>query len=245
MTVSLRLAPALAGACTLAVAASAASFKLYPVRIVLSPDQPVQTMTIHNSGTEPARAQLRVFAWSQVDGNDVFTETRDILANPPIFELPPGHDQIARFGLRTTPGTTEKSYRVFVQEVPTDRPRKAGEIRALLRISVPIFVPSPGAVGKLEWRLWPSGGRQVALAIRNLGGAHVQLNRIELRRNGRPIAAKDMSVYLLPGSARQLALDAATALPAGQTAELKAETDQGELSTSIVSEAPPRETGRR
>jgi fimbrial chaperone protein len=244
MTVSVRLAAALAVACALAAAAGAASFKLYPVRIVLSPAQPVQTMVIHNNGTEPVRAQLRVFAWSQAGGNDAFTETRDVLANPPIFEVPPGGDQIARFGLRTAPGPTEKSYRVFVQEVPSDRPRKAGEIQTLLRISVPIFVPAPGAVGKLEWRLWPSGEKQATLAIRNLGGAHVELNRVELRRNGKPIAAKDMSVYLLPGSARRLTFDVATSPGAGETIALMARTDEGKLSTSIVSEAPPRETGR-
>lgn len=245
MPVSLRLAGALAVGCALAAAASAASFKLYPVRIVLSPDQPVQTMTIHNSGAEPARAQLRVFAWSQADGEDVFTETRDILANPPIFEVPPGGDQIARFGLRTSPGPVEKSYRVFVQEVPTDRPRKAGEIQTLLRISVPIFVPAPGAVGKLEWRLFPSNGKQVTLAIRNVGGAHVEINHIDLRRNGDPIAARDMSVYLLPGSAKRLTLDSTSAVTAGQTIALKAQTDQGALSAAIVSEAPPGEAGRR
>ena len=237
MTLRPRLVAAMAAACLLAAGAGAASLKLYPVRIILSPDQPVQTMTIHNSGTEPARVQLRVFAWRQVDGHDVFEQTRDILANPPIFAVAPGGDQIARFGLRTAPGTVEKSYRVFLQEVPTDRPRKPGEVQTLLRISVPIFVPAPNAVGQLQWRLWPAGSKRVTIAIHNVGSAHVQLDHLDLRLGGKMIAAKDMSVYLLPGASRQLTLDAATVLGVGQTIALAARTDQGNIAARIVSEA--------
>ncbi|MFD2428818.1 molecular chaperone [Sphingobium scionense] len=87
----------------------AATLKIYPVLVALDDKTPVETMTIENSGDAPARMQVRVVAWRQDNGQDLFEETRDILANPPLFEIAPGGQQIARFGLRTAPAPTEKA----------------------------------------------------------------------------------------------------------------------------------------
>ena len=225
--------------------AGAASFKVYPVRIVLTPKQVVQTMVIHNEGAEPSRVQLRVFAWRQVNGEDVFEETQDVLANPPLFQMGPNGDQIARFGLRTSPGPAEKSYRVFLQEVPGTAPTNPGQIRTLLRISIPIFVPAPNATARVSWRLLAGGARRVRLLVRNDGNAHVQINRLTLAgRGGATLVHTDASIYLLPGTAREIALDAATPIGTGQPIRLTAETDQGNIPAEMVSEAAPHEAGR-
>jgi fimbrial chaperone protein len=233
---------AVAGLCSVG---EAASFKVYPVRMVLTPKQAIQTMVIHNNGSEPSRVQLRVFAWRQVDGQDVFEETQDVLANPPLFQMGPNGDQIARFGLRVSPGLAEKSYRVFLQEVPDAEPNDPGEIRTLLRISIPIFVPAPNATGRLTWRLLATGGRRVRLLVRNDGNAHVQISRLTLAGSGgAPLVHADASVYLLPGTAREIALDAAAPIGTGQPIKLTAETDQGNIPAEMVSEAAPHEAGR-
>ncbi|MET3526243.1 fimbrial biogenesis chaperone [Phenylobacterium koreense] len=225
--------------------AAAGSLKVFPVRLLLTPQESVQTMTIHNDGAESSRIQLRVYAWRQQDGEDVFEPTRDVLANPALFELPPQGQQIARFGLRTKPGAAEKSYRVFLEEVPTDRPTKIGEVQTLLRISIPIFVPAPGAAPRLSWRARPAGPQKMALAIRNDGGEHVQLNRLSLtRRGGGRIGGSDVSVYLLPGTAKQVLLDVSSRADAGQAIKLDAVTDHGPMSVDLVSEAGPGEAAR-
>jgi fimbrial chaperone protein len=239
---------AMLAAANLCSGAGAASFKVYPVRIVLTPKQAIQTMTIHNSGSDPVRVQLRVFAWRQVNGEDAFAETQDVLANPPLFQVGPNGDQIARFGLRVAPGSTEKSYRVFLQEVPGAESAESanpGQVRTLLRISIPIFVPAPNATGRLNWRLVAAGGRHVRLLVRNDGDAHVQINRLALvGRDGATLVRQDASIYLLPGSARDVALDAAAPIGAGQPIKLSAETDQGNISAEMIGEAAPREAGR-
>jgi fimbrial chaperone protein len=239
------VAAALLAAASLCSAADAASFKVYPVRIVLTPKQAIQTMMIHNSGSDPARVQLRVFAWRQVNGEDVFAETQDVLANPPLFQVGPEGDQIARFGLRVSSGSAEKSYRVFLQEVPGAEPADPGQVRTLLRISIPIFVPPPNATGRLNWRLLAAGGRRVRLLVRNDGNAHVQINRLALAGGGgATLVHQDASIYLLPGTAREIALDAAAPIGAGQPITLSAETDQGKISAEMIGEAAPREAGR-
>ncbi|GAY20734.1 MULTISPECIES: molecular chaperone [Sphingobium] len=223
----------------------AAGLKVFPVRVVLTPAEPVQTMAIENSSKESARVQLRVYGWRQEKGEDVLEETRDVLANPALFEVRPGAVQIARFGLRTGTGAAEKSYRVILEEVPGTRAVPAGTVQTLLRISIPIFVPPARGSGRLVWRAWPSGPRQMTFAIRNEGNAHVQINRLILSRKGGPqVARQDMSVYLLPGSSQQVVLDTAASIASGQTLKLDAMTDQADVAAEIVAEERPREVAR-
>lgn len=228
------------------VALDAAVLKLFPVRIELTGDQPVQTMTIENDSDEPTRVQLRLVAWKQVDGNDVFEETREVLANPGLFEIGPRGVQIARFGLRTSPGEAEKAYRVFLEEVPTDRPSLPGEVRTLLRISVPVFVPPAKPVASLNWRAAPGAAGKIAFTVRNEGNVHVQINRLTLKRmaGGTVAPPQDMSVYLLPGTTRQVLLDARDPPRAGEKFKVEAMTDQSDLSVDLVMEAAGREAGR-
>ena len=229
----------------LSVTAQAASLKIYPVRIVLTPKEPVRTMTIQNSSAKTTRIQLRVFSWRQENGKDVFEATRDVLANPGLFEIAPKGEQIARFGLRTSPGTVEKSYRIFLEEVPDSRPNQPGEVRTLLRISIPIFVPVPNATGRLTWRAWPSGPRKVTFAIGNQGTAHVQINRLALtRKDGTKLGSNDMAVYLLPGASQRIVLDVGAPVRAGEPLKLTAVTDQANLEAGLITEASPREAGR-
>lgn len=223
----------------------AAVFKLFPVRIELTSEQPVQTMTIENDSDEAARVQLRLYAWRQEGDRDIYEETRDILANPGLFEIAPRRTQIARFGLRTSPGTTEKAYRVFLEEVPSERPSLPGEVRTLLRISVPVFVPPAKPAARLSWRVFPGVGAKVAFLVRNEGNVHVQLNRLTLKQAGdATLGSEDMSVYLLPGTSKRVALAVRNPPRAGEKLKLEAMTDQSDLPVDLVMEAAVHEAGR-
>ena len=98
---------------------SAASIGVSPVRATLSASQKTETITVRNTGSELMSVQLEVMSWSQQDGEDVFTATREVLANPPIFTVPPGGSQLIRAGLRRAPDARrELTYRIFLQELP-------------------------------------------------------------------------------------------------------------------------------
>lgn len=221
---------------------SAASLKIFPVRLLLSEAEPVRTMTIENGSDTPTRVQLRVYSWRQEDGEDKLEETREVLANPGQFEIPPGGVQIARFGLRTSIGAQEKSYRVVLEEIPGMRAAQPGQVETLLRVSIPIFVPPARSSGRLSWRAWPSGERSVTLAVRNDGNAHVQINRLILTPRDRKEAGRqDMSAYLLPGSERRVTLPLDRPIVAGEMFTVKAMTDQAEMTADMVAEGPRRE----
>lgn len=245
MRILLRAATTLAAALMAPALTGAAVFKLFPVRLELTSGQPVQTMTIENDSDETSRVQLRLYAWRQEGGRDIYEETRDILANPGLFEIAPKRSQIARFGLRTSPGTAEKAYRVFLEEVPAGRPSLPGEVRTLLRISVPIFVPPAQPGARLSWRLVPAGSGKVDLLVRNEGNVHVQLNRLTLKRtDDAALGSADMSLYLLPGTSSSVPIEVRSPPRAGAKLKLEAMTDQSDMSVDLVMETAAHEAGR-
>ena len=87
----------------LAASAQAGSFQVNPVRLSLSAAQSTTAFTVTNQSEQQLVVQLRVMAWSQHDGQDVYTDTHDVLVTPPIFQLEPGRTQTVRAGLRQPP----------------------------------------------------------------------------------------------------------------------------------------------
>ena len=216
-----------------ATPASAGSLQVAPVRIVLTPGRSVAAMTIGNAEDAEVAVQAEVFSWSQVDGKDVYEPTRDVLVNPTIFRLAAQAQQIVRVGLRVPAGEREKSYRIFLQQLPRDKAVPVDgtvgvQIQTLLRIGVPIFVPptaSPTAARRdVQWRVERSdpGHR---LNVRNSGDEHIQLTQVVLRQdNGSEFARKSLSHYVLAGQATTLPMELPS-LPAGSAFSVEVQSD--------------------
>lgn len=204
-----------------ATSASAGSLQVAPVRIVLTPARAVAAMTIGNAEDAEMAVQAEVFAWSQVDGKDVYEPTRDVLVNPAIFRLGGQGQQIVRVGLRVPAGEREKSYRIFLQQLPRDQAVPADgntgiRLQTLLRIGVPIFVPPATARTQLQWQVErddavATTAPRYRLKLHNGGTEHIQLTQIVLRDDkGIELARHSLSQYVLAGQAAapQMALPA-------------------------------------
>lgn len=224
---------ALAAACWSAVAAGAA-LELNPVRLTLSRAQPVAALTVRNAGAEPVVLQSKTMAWTQDDGRDRYTPTRELLATPPIFTLAPGTAQTVRVGLRRAPDAhRELAYRLYLQEVPGAAPAGTG-VRISLRFGVPVFVsPRVDAAPRLHWRIERAPGG-VWLHAQNDGNAHVQVAELALAAAGETPIAHRKPAYLLPGHGRRWRFE----LPAsaGRTLILQAHTNAGTHDVSLVLE---------
>src|SRR4051812_43542509 len=59
----------------LACPAVAADLQVYPIRIMLDPENSTATLTVSNRGKDDALLQLSVDAWSQVDGEEKLDPT--------------------------------------------------------------------------------------------------------------------------------------------------------------------------
>src|SRR4051812_29604670 len=108
-------------ACLVAPAALAASMHVAPLRLDLGPQRPVASLVIGNPEQAEIAVQAETVAWTQEGGRDVYTPTRDVLINPSIFRIPAGGQQIVRVGLQVGTDSTERSYRVFVRQLPQER----------------------------------------------------------------------------------------------------------------------------
>jgi len=178
-------------------AAHAAALQVTPIRLDLAADRPAAVLTLHNVGTTPLNAQVRVFAWSQTADEDHLERTDKIVASPPIVQVAPGADQTVRI-LRVGKGDVsgEETYRLLIDEIPNNQGADATGVRMQLRYSVPVFVGAPldGKPPALQFALERTGADALAqtsaassvpagglmLRAMNHDATHAQLSKVKL-----------------------------------------------------------------
>jgi fimbrial chaperone protein len=208
----------------------AGTFQVNPVTVTLTRDKSVAALTIRNVGADPTVIQLQLMSWSQADGSDKYAPSRDILATPPIFTLPPNGSQIIRVGFRHPPSVQgERAYRLFLQEIPP--PLKPGfkGLRMSLRITLPVFVqPAKAGAPHLQWQAMPAGDGRLKIRVSNDGTAHAKLSRFRLSTEGDPHALpiSQKPVYILPGAAHEWVIKATNSV--GERLHLEAQRDSGD-----------------
>jgi fimbrial chaperone protein len=212
-----------------------------PVRATLSANQKIETITVRNTGTEPMSVQLEVMSWSQQDGEDVFTATREVLANPPIFTVPPGGSQLIRAGLRRAPDARrELTYRIFLQELPPPPSPDFNGAKMLMRVSLPVFVlPEVAAQPALRWQAARTSDGALKISLTNIGNAHVQIANFSLSLPGsaQPWITQQSSTYVLHGQSRDWILPANAENPSpppGAILQIFAQTDAGDMEAEVL-----------
>jgi fimbrial chaperone protein len=174
----------------IAAHAQAGSLQVSPIRVDLSAEQPAAVMKLHNRGTEPITAQVRVFGWSQTLDEDRLDDAQRIVASPPIISIPAGGDQTVRI-LRTGHDAPqgEETYRLLVDEIPTTEAARTSGVRMQLRYSVPVFAGAPASATapKIDFslqRVNPNdpkiGASKLVLRASNNDAAHAQLSQVRI-----------------------------------------------------------------
>ena len=220
---------------------SAASIGVSPVRATLSANQKIETITVRNTGSELMSVQLEVMSWSQQEGKDVFTATREVLANPPIFTVPPGGSQLIRAGLRRAPDARrELTYRIFLQELPPPPSPDFNGAKMLMRVSLPVFVlPEVAAQPALRWQAARTSDGALKISLTNIGNAHVQIANFSLSLPGsaQPWITQQSSTYVLHGQSRDWILPANAENPSpppGAILQIFAQTDAGDMEAEVL-----------
>jgi fimbrial chaperone protein len=221
----------------LAELACAGSFNVRPTRLELSAAQPTDMLTITNPTAAETVIHVQANLWSQQDGADVLEASRDLIAVPPLFTLPPGASQVVRIGLRSAPPpAAERTYRLLLREVPPPPMEGFSGLQVALNLSLPVFVqPAGPARPVLSWSLGRNDTGQTTLELDNRGNAHTQVLAVMLRNAEETIEGRNLPVYLLPGQHRTWRLD--TDASAGTRWTLTAATDAGPVETELVLEA--------
>ena len=83
------LAPCCWSAAAIAAPARASTFNISPIRAELEAAHKTEALTLTNADDSPVVVQIRVVSWSQKDGTEQLEDTRELLATPPVLQIPP------------------------------------------------------------------------------------------------------------------------------------------------------------
>lgn len=167
--------------------ARAADFTVNPIQIFLAGQTRSAILTVQNTSGEPLRFQLNAFTWAQDPAGQMqLAPTSEIIFFPRLLTLAPGEQRIVRVGTSVAAGPVERTYRIFVEELPpsAQQAAPAGQVRVLARMGIPIFVEAK--TGRAELRLSPPAlqpGRLV-FELRNGGTKHAIPQVIRVRGQG-------------------------------------------------------------
>jgi len=217
--------------------AHAGTFSISPLRVELSSAAQTGVLTIRNQEATPVVVQADTRLWTQADGEEQLSPTRDVLVSPAVFTLPANGSQIVRVALRRAPDAErELSYRLILTEVPQPASPDFTGLSVALRLSLPVFVaPAKKAEPQLDWSATRNAEGRLALAARNSGNAHARvLNFTVTPATGDGGAvAQNTTAYILPGQSRTWTLDKnhneATSNTDWQRLRVKGTTEAGDF----------------
>jgi fimbrial chaperone protein len=209
--------------------ATAGSLQVEPVLVDVTAPGAASTITLHNAGTAPINAQVRVFKWSLVNGEEKLEPTDDVVASPPSVTLGPDGKNIARIvRVAKTPVVGEESYRLLVDQLPDLTQQKNGAVNLMVRYSIPVFF---GAATKknptLAWSVAVKGDK-VTLAAHNTGDRRLRISALILKdASGRSISlGTGLAGYALGQSTKSWVIPA-RGFAASGSASISAQSDGG------------------
>jgi fimbrial chaperone protein len=174
--------------------AQAGEFSVNPIRLDLGPAARSGALTVTNDGKIPLGFQLQAMEWVQDDqGKDQYLETRDLIFFPKILTVEPGQEGVVRVGIKAPIVPSEKTYRIFIEEMPGNAQRsdaKGTQIAFLIRFGAPVFVEPVKAEDGLEVTALKMAGGALTFQARNSGNRHQMVQAIELR--GTDAAGKEV-----------------------------------------------------
>lgn len=184
-------------------------WRVAPARVFLDRDIKSSVITVVNEGDEKINLQAKAMEWSQdADGKDVYKVSGDLVFFPRMFLLNKGEQKIIRAGMKLPATAREKTYRLFIEEIPQPRQNKAdvAQLTVAVRFGVPVFVkPLKEEVkGELTGAALAKG--VVTATVKNSGNIHFRISEITLkgtnRQGAETFATKLDGWYLLADAAR-------------------------------------------
>ena len=167
-----------------------ANFSINPTSLVLSGGVKSGAFSVINSGEDKLNCQIDVKEWSQdADGKDVYTETKDVVFFPKIMTVAPNEQRAIRIGIKGPLSVKEKTYRLFVEEIPSQKKAAEGKVSGKItagltiafRYAMPVFVkPVREQESSIIEKVDMSKG-VVRAVVRNTGNVHVKLLSVTFR----------------------------------------------------------------
>jgi fimbrial chaperone protein len=168
-------------------ALSAAAFRVTPIQVALSSTNSSALLTLTNESSETLRFQVTAHAWTQGRKGEIeLAPTQDIVFFPALLTLEAGKERKIRVGTSASAGPVEKTYRIFVEELPpVEQPKESAaprsEVRVRTKMGIPIFL-QPAAKAQMAGAIESPAleGGQVRFRVRNTGNVHFTLLSVRI-----------------------------------------------------------------
>jgi len=193
--------------------AAASTYTVNPTRVYLNARTGSALVTLKNESAEPLRMQVKAQRWAQsLEGEIQLSATEDLIVFPALLTLKPGEERKIRVATAVAFGPVEKTYRLYVEELPPTTTEKAdgASVRILTRMGVPIFLqPAKPQAAALLRDVGLVDGR-LTFQLVNTGNSHFLPSAVTVRGfTASGTTAGDWPIngwYVLAGGAREFAL---------------------------------------
>lgn len=177
--------------------------------ISLEFDNRVKTnaVTVTNEGANKLHVQLKAYEWTQdSEGKDLYKETKDIIYFPRIMILGPKEKRIVRVGIKMPVTGVEKTYRLYMEEIPGPSVDEGVNVAIAIRFRIPIFVKpvKEEMAGKIESISLSESNLHIG--VKNSGNVHFKIESFIIKGAGSDqseiFSRKLNGWYLLSGKSR-------------------------------------------
>jgi fimbrial chaperone protein len=143
----------------------------------------------------------------------VLTPTKDIVFYPTLLSLEPGEERKVRIGIMTPAISSEETYRIFVEELPSVQKIHGQQINILTKLGIPIFVQPEKQKQTTDPHIEDMKLQQGKFSFntRNKGNVHLLVQSLRIKgigADGRVLREEEVpGWYILAGSRRSYELD--------------------------------------
>ena len=187
----------------------AADFSVDPVNIFFEAGQRATILHVKNQADAKLTLQLTAYAWAQdEEGKDIYTASDEVIIFPKILSFERGEERIVRMGIKAPAGKKEKTFRVYLEEIPVSQdPLSQGAVlRTIMRVGVPVFVSPVKAVLEGTIESLSFSRSDLSFSVKNTGNIHFIIKSIQIdgfNKAGEPLFRTELGGwYLLEGRSR-------------------------------------------
>lgn len=159
-----------------------ADITIAPIQVYIEDGDTSATLNVKNEGSEPLRIQLSGSAWDQLPNGDMrLNASDDLIFFPTLATVAPHDSQDIRIGVQGGAITKERTFRIFVEELPsanTQAPNQAIAIRT--RVGIPIFVEPSNEVHKLDISDAEASPGRLSFSLLNNGTIHELVKTVDI-----------------------------------------------------------------
>jgi len=160
-----------------------AEFRVTPIKLIFDQQFKNGLITVINEGDDLIQMEIKASEWTQDSkGKDLYKDTSDLIFFPKILKIAKGKQRVVRAGVKTPAISSEKTYRLFIRELPQAVKESQGaQVRFSVQFALPIFSKPIKEEIKGEITNLSFGNGRLAFNVHNPGNTHFRINSIIIR----------------------------------------------------------------